>query len=95
MKNALDWMVGCEAFVNKPVALLNASGRATHAQASLKEVVTVMAARVIDEASITVPILGSCLDEAGIISHASISSALREALRALQAAVIRFRAETP
>lgn len=33
IKNALDWMVGCEAFVNKPVALLNASPRA-HTQHS-------------------------------------------------------------
>ena len=33
MKNALDWMVGNESFVNKPVGLLNASPRATHAQA--------------------------------------------------------------
>ena len=23
LKNALDWMVGCEAFVNKPVVLFN------------------------------------------------------------------------
>lgn len=35
MKNALDWMVGCEAFVHKPVALLNASPRAVHAQARI------------------------------------------------------------
>jgi NAD(P)H-dependent FMN reductase len=28
IKNALDWMVGNESFVNKPVALFNASPRA-------------------------------------------------------------------
>ncbi|MGZ4957564.1 MAG: NADPH-dependent FMN reductase, partial [Methylobacter sp.] len=53
MKNALDWMVGSEAFVNKPVALLNASPRATIAQASLKETLTVMSAHVAETASIT------------------------------------------
>lgn len=93
MKNALDWMVGCEAFVNKPVALLNASPRATHAQASLKEIISVMSAHIVEEASITVPILGSRLDEEGMVSHAGISAALRGALQALQTAVIRHHGD--
>src|SRR5689334_4588024 len=42
IKNALDWMVGCEAFVNKPVAIFNASPRATLAQAALKETLLAM-----------------------------------------------------
>jgi chromate reductase, NAD(P)H dehydrogenase (quinone) len=88
MKNALDWMVGSEAFVNKPLALLNASPRAVHAQASLKEIVTVMSARVIEAASITVPILGSNLDEAAIVADPSISLALRQVLKTLQAAIV-------
>ena len=94
MKNALDWMVGCEAFVNKPVALLNASARAVHAQVSLKEIITMMSALIVEEASITVPILGnSSLDEAGIVAHPEISIALREALQALQTATARLRKE--
>jgi len=84
MKNALDWMVGCEAFVNKPVVLLNASPRAVHAQAALKEIVTMMSAAIVEDASITVPILGSKLDEDGIVSHPEISRLLRESLLALQ-----------
>ncbi len=88
IKNALDWMVGGEAFVEKPVALLNASPRATHAQAALKETITVMSARIVDEASITVPILGSKLDESGIVSHPDISAALYEALAAFRRAII-------
>ena len=91
IKNALDWMVGSEAFVNKPVALLNASPRAVHAQASLKETMTVMSARIIEEASITVPILGSNLDELGIASHPAISAMLRDALQAIRNGVIRFQ----
>lgn len=93
MKNALDWMVGCEAFVNKPVALLNASPRATHAQAALKETITMMSARIIDEASITVPILGSKLDELEIVSDPGISAALHEAVLAFQRAIEFHRAE--
>jgi len=87
MKNALDWMVGSEAFVNKPVALLNASPRAVHAQASLKEIITMMSARIVEEASITVPILGANLDEKGIVAHPVISVALRQMLTTLQAGI--------
>lgn len=93
MKNALDWMVGTEAFVNKPAALVNASPFSVHAHASLKEILTVMSARVVEDASIAVPIRGSRLDDAGIAADPSISAALRQALRALQVAVLRFQNE--
>ncbi|WP_223247211.1 NADPH-dependent FMN reductase [Sulfuriferula sp. AH1] len=89
MKNALDWMVGCEAFVNKPVALLNVSPRAVHAQASLKEIMSVMSARIVEEASIIVPIIGANLDEAAIAAHPHLANALRTALQALQIATER------
>jgi NAD(P)H-dependent FMN reductase len=88
IKNALDWMVGCEAFVHKPVALLNASPRAVHAQAALRETLSMMSACIVDEASITVPILGSNLSEDEIVLHPDISVSLLAALVALRAAVI-------
>lgn len=93
LKNALDWMVGNEAFVNKPVALLNASPMSIHAPASLKEIITVMSARIVEEASITLPLRGARLDEQGMIAHAVISAALSEALCALKTAVERFQAD--
>jgi len=91
MKNALDWMVGGEAFVNKPVALLNASPRAVHAQAALRETITVMSALIVDQASIPIPVLGSRLDEEGMVAHPVIAKALREALQALHTVVLRLR----
>lgn len=93
MKNALDWMVGCEAFVNKPVALLNASPRAVHAQSALRETVTMMSARIAEEASITIPILGSNLSEDETVLHPEISALLLVALVALRAAVNAARTE--
>jgi chromate reductase, NAD(P)H dehydrogenase (quinone) len=93
LKNALDWMVGCEAFVRKPVALLNASPRAVHAQASLREIVTMMSAQIVDQASITVPILGAKLSEDQIVAHPAISAELRAALAALRRAVSAGRTE--
>lgn len=93
MKNALDWLVGGEEFVDKPVILLNASQRATHAQAALTEIVTTMAARVVVEASVIVPLLGQQLDAAGIAAHPEISSVLRAALTAYARAIEACRAE--
>ncbi|NHV26216.1 NADPH-dependent FMN reductase [Burkholderia sp. D-99] len=87
MKNALDWVVGCEAFVYKPVAVLNASPRATHADAALRETLSVMSARIVEHASITLPVLGSQLDAAGIAAHPPFAAALADALHALRAEI--------
>lgn len=94
LKNALYWLVGTPYLVGKPVALLNASPRATHAYASLTETISVMAARIIAEASITVPLLGKSLDEPGIISHPEISATLGAALTASAHAIEMGRAES-
>jgi chromate reductase len=90
MKNALDWMVSCEAFVHKPVAIINASPRATFADAALREIVTMMSAEIIEEASITVPIIGAGFDEEGIFKHPEISANLSSSLDAIKT---HFRAK--
>ncbi|UPG90698.1 NAD(P)H-dependent oxidoreductase [Luteibacter aegosomaticola] len=77
IKNALDWLVGFEPFAGKPVAVLNASPRATHADEALKETLRTMAAQVLDEASITLPILGSGLDDTGIAMSQPLASQIR------------------
>jgi chromate reductase, NAD(P)H dehydrogenase (quinone) len=80
LKNALDWLVSGEEFVGKPIALFNASPRATYAQASLIEIITTMAGKIIPEAGITVALLGKNLDAEGIIANAEMSRALRAAI---------------
>lgn len=87
MKNALDWMVGNESFVARPVALFNASARATIAQQALREIISTMSARIVDSACITVPLLGSKLSEDDIVSHPVISIVIIHALQNLQTAV--------
>ncbi|MBN3790597.1 NADPH-dependent FMN reductase [Burkholderia sp. Ac-20353] len=87
MKNALDWVVGCEAFVHKPVAVLNASPRAVHADAALKETLSVMSAHIVEAASIAIPILGSQFDSAGIAAHPPLAGALAAALDAFRTAI--------
>ena len=55
MKNALDWLVGSLEFPGKPVALINASPRATDADAHLRLTLATMSARLVEAASITLP----------------------------------------
>lgn len=91
LKNALDWVVGSGELIDKPIALINASARATHAWTSLRETLTVMAAQVISEASVTIPLGGRTLDADGIVADAGLSAALRAALDALAAAAHEMR----
>jgi NAD(P)H-dependent FMN reductase len=86
VKNALDWVVGSGELIDKPVAIINASARATHAWASLAETLRVMSARVILDASITVSLGGRTIDADGFIEDAKLSTALRCAIGALAVA---------
>ncbi|HEV2678555.1 MAG TPA: NADPH-dependent FMN reductase [Aliidongia sp.] len=79
-KNALDWVVASGEFVDKPVALLNASPRATHAQAALTEILTVMTARLVPAASIDVPLLGRAWDPAQIAEDPELAPRLQTML---------------
>lgn len=92
LKNALDWVVGTGELVDKPIALINASPRSTYAHASLTETLTVMNTNLVAEASVTVPVAGKGLDEAGIAADPEIAPVLTEALLALQRVVKTTRA---
>ena len=80
LKNALDWVVGSGEFAEKPVALINTSPRAFHAQASLTETLATMSARVASEACIEVPLLGMRLDASGILANEEIAGLVRSGL---------------
>ena len=93
LKNALDWLVSGSEFVGKPIALLDASPRATHEIASLTEIVTVMNGRIIPEASICVSLQGKNLDSAAIASHPEISTVLQAAIVAFAKAIEHCQSE--
>jgi NAD(P)H-dependent FMN reductase len=80
LKNALDWLVGSGELVDKPVALFNASPRSTYAVASLTETLTVMSAKLVSEAGVTIQLAGRALPEGGIAADAEIAAAIRAAL---------------
>lgn len=88
IKNALDWLVSFEPFAYKPVAVLNASPRARHADAALRETLRTMAAVIVEPASVTIPLLGSKLDEEGMIASQTVAASARDVLAALADAVI-------
>jgi NAD(P)H-dependent FMN reductase len=83
LKNALDWVVGSGEFAGKPVTLFNASPRGAYAQAALTEILTVMSARVVAKASITINLLGSSLTASQIAADPTMSASLRAGLEAL------------
>jgi NAD(P)H-dependent FMN reductase len=80
LKNALDWLVSDQDFAGKPVAFLHASERAVASQAALKLVLETMAARIVDSATITVPLLGRQTSAEEIVADAQIMGKIRAAL---------------
>lgn len=85
MKNALDWLVSFEGTVSKPVALVNTSARARHAYDALRETLVTMSTVIVEDASVTLPLLGGCTTEQAMADSPDISSAIRAALAALAA----------
>jgi chromate reductase, NAD(P)H dehydrogenase (quinone) len=83
MKNGLDWLVGSLEFPGKPVAVINASPRAIHADAALRLTLATMSARLIEQASITLPLLGRNLDAEAIAADRDLASLMRQALEGM------------
>ena len=80
LKNALDWVVGSGELSGKPVVMVNASSRGTYAQASLKEILTTMDARLLHCAEVTIDLIGKSLTLTEITQEAAFASALRASL---------------
>jgi NAD(P)H-dependent FMN reductase len=83
IKNLLDWLVSYEPFVDKPVAVLNASPRARHADAALRETLKTMSAVIVEDACVAIPLLGAGLDENAMIASPEVSGTIERALAAL------------
>jgi NAD(P)H-dependent FMN reductase len=83
-KNMLDWLVSSEEFPGKPVALFNASPRASHAQAALRLVLETMSASIIEDASMTVNLLSSQSSAEGIATDPVMGPQISTALGAFK-----------
>ncbi|RBP06398.1 NAD(P)H-dependent FMN reductase [Roseiarcus fermentans] len=86
-KNALDWLVASETFAGKRVVLINTSPRAFHAQANLREILATMAARLLADAFITLPLTSKTITCEEIVADPTCSRRLGHVLDALREAV--------
>lgn len=80
LKNVLDWLVGSVEFAGTPTALINNSPRSVHAVAQRRETLTMMAAELVESASVTLDLAGRSLDAAGIAADPTLGGQLRDAL---------------
>ena len=89
IKNALDWLVAFEGFAYKPVAVLNASPRAHHADAALRETLVTMSAKLIEAASITLQLPSANIGEADLLAAPEIVSLLTGVLVEIERAAMK------
>jgi chromate reductase len=89
IKNTLDWLVSFEPFIHKPVAVVNASPRARHADDALRETLRTMSAGLVGERSFEVGLLGAGMDEDAMAASPGVAAVVAEALAALRAEIAR------
>ena len=80
-KNALDWMVGCQKFPGKPVALFQATSRHEYVPAMLRDVLKTMSADVVEEACFTLPASTNLITAEDLAADPFIAETIREKLR--------------
>ena len=89
LKNALDWVVGSGETVDLPIALFNATTRSRHAIESLEEILRTMAGRIIPEACIALPLLGTSPTVNQIVTDSSLAATILRAVEAFKAAIVK------
>lgn len=82
LKNALDWLVGSDAFVAKPFALWSASPRAARAQEALAETLRTMSGIEVSGAAVTLSLLGKTVSAESLLTDSTAAAELRRALTA-------------
>jgi NAD(P)H-dependent FMN reductase len=85
LKNALDWVVGGSEIVDKPVGVLSASAASRFAHPQLIEVLTVMSATLVPEATVVLDIPRRGADASQLAADPAVASALRRAITSLVA----------
>ncbi|WP_165792278.1 NADPH-dependent FMN reductase [Thalassospira lohafexi] len=84
IKNALDWVVASGEFMQMPVAAINASGRATIAQAALIETIRTMDANIIEQACLTIALNGKNYSAEDILNDPETVGLLDQSLGVLK-----------
>ncbi|NOX51559.1 MAG: NAD(P)H-dependent oxidoreductase [Gammaproteobacteria bacterium] len=87
LKNAFDWLVATDAFVDKPFMFLNASARALVSRQTLTTVIETMSGIHVESAMATVPLLGTNNQTPEIVQNATFATVIRSALMTFTAAI--------
>ena len=93
IKNTLDWLVSFEPFIHKPVAVINASPRAHHADDALRETLRTMSAGLAGERSFAVELLGAQMSEDTMVASPAVVAVVFDAVAALRAEIDRQGAD--
>lgn len=84
-KNALDWLVSFEGFMNQRVAIIQARPGGEHAQASLREILITMNARLLADACVTLPLTSNIHDAASLLRQPAVTERLVHCLARIAA----------
>ena len=80
LKNAFDWLVSGPEHDGKPIAFFHASERGVASQAALRLVLETMSGRIVDAATITIPLLGKQTDPNEIATDPVLAPRIKVAL---------------
>ena len=94
LKNALDWLVGGIELTDKPVVLFNASPRSIYAQAALREVLVTLGARMLEDASVTIPLTADSRTPQQLVTDAAIAQPIAAALQRLGTSITALAANS-
>ena len=94
LKNALDWLVGTDAVIDKPFMMLSASNRVPGVQASLIKVLETMGGIHVHAASALVPLLGKNLAVDDIVKNRAFADTIELSLGTFHNHVQSIRDQT-
>ena len=80
LKNALDWLVGTDAFIQKPFALFHACDRSTFAPQSLIEILSTMSGIHVSQADVTINLRSNLTKPDEILLAESSSTKIQSSL---------------
>ena len=82
LKNALDWLVGGDVAVGKPVMLVHASPRSQLSRAALREILKAMSFTPFDRPELEVTLIGKRPDEVDqLLSNPDLRNRMRAIVR--------------
>lgn len=90
MKNVLDWLVSSFEFPDSPIMIINTAPRAHHGLDALKEVLKTMSGNIIENAYVSIPLLGSVLVDGEISEASNFEAKLSEGLNNFYNEVVKI-----